>query len=231
MNRREWTACADPRAMLPFLQGKVSDRKLRLFACACCRRIIHLVEPHNRLMLDVAERYADGKAMDSELSSAAAALAAASAQAEGAAADDHLTSALYEAVTAVWQTLAIEAADAAWFVPICAAAAVADAANSDPSSAQWKACDQAESAAQADLLRDIVGNPLHPVEMSQLWLTPTAVAIANEIYEHRAFDRMHELSAALSEAGCADHELLAHCRSSGPHVRGCWAIDALSGRK
>ncbi len=35
----EWLARGDPGEMLVFLRGKASDRKLWLFACACCRRI------------------------------------------------------------------------------------------------------------------------------------------------------------------------------------------------
>src|SRR4051794_28318440 len=34
----EWLACADPTRMLEFLRGKINERKLRLFSCACCRR-------------------------------------------------------------------------------------------------------------------------------------------------------------------------------------------------
>jgi hypothetical protein len=35
----------------------------------------------------------------------------------------------------------------------------------------------------------------------------------------------------LLDAGCNDEELLAHCRSEGPHARGCWALDLILGRR
>jgi hypothetical protein len=61
MTENEWLACSDPESMLTFLKGKVSDRKLRLFACACCRRVQELAQFEVlRGAVDMSEQYADG---------------------------------------------------------------------------------------------------------------------------------------------------------------------------
>jgi len=63
------------------------------------------------------------------------------------------------------------------------------------------------------------------------WLTPTVIALAQAIYDEQAFDRMPVLADALEDAGCANAEILGHCRSPCPHVRGCWVVDLLLKRK
>jgi hypothetical protein len=61
MTEDEWRQCADPERMLDFLDGRANDRRLRLFACACCRSIWDLIDTDlHRRAVELAERFADG---------------------------------------------------------------------------------------------------------------------------------------------------------------------------
>src|SRR5262245_9712586 len=75
MTEWEWQACGDPERMLAHLQGRkrpaLSDRKLRLFACACCRRVWPLlIDPRSRRAVEVAEQFAEGRVGPLELDDA-----------------------------------------------------------------------------------------------------------------------------------------------------------------
>src|SRR4051794_14226933 len=67
MTEAEWRACTDPRRMLEALRDRASDRKLRLFAVACCRGMGRLLPDRSRHAVDAAERFADGQADEAEL--------------------------------------------------------------------------------------------------------------------------------------------------------------------
>ena len=72
MNERKWLACVEPHPMLAFLADEASDRKLRLFACACCRAVWPcMTDERGRLAVEVAERFADGGATAEEMQAAA----------------------------------------------------------------------------------------------------------------------------------------------------------------
>jgi hypothetical protein len=88
--------------------------------------------------------------------------------------------------------------------------------------------DSAERAAQAVLLREIVGNPFRPSAVDPSWLAwndRCVEHVARGIYEAWAFDHLPILHDALLDAGCDNEDILAHCCGAGPHVRGCWVID------
>ena len=71
MTEEGWLACTDPRRMLEFIQIRASDRKLRLFAVGCFKRLKSDFWTGPALTaIEFAERYADGSATRTELSHA-----------------------------------------------------------------------------------------------------------------------------------------------------------------
>jgi hypothetical protein len=87
-------------------------------------------------------------------------------------------------------------------------------------------------AEQVALLREIFGNPFRPVAVDPAWLTSDVLALARGIYEEKAFDRMPILADALQDAGCANEDVLTHCRDvTQLHVRGCWVVDLVLGKQ
>jgi hypothetical protein len=79
----------------------------------------------------------------------------------------------------------------------------------------------------SSLLRDIF--PFHPITLSPSWLTSTVSALAHQMYDSRDFSAMPILADALMDASCDNETILTHCRGPGPHVRGCFVIDLLTG--
>jgi hypothetical protein len=96
----------------------------------------------------------------------------------------------------------------------------------------------AAEAGQADLLRDLFGNPFRPLALDAGSLPPTVRDLAQAAYEER-LERNRELDPtrlailadALEEAGCTEPAVLDHLRGPGPHVRGCWPVDLVLARR
>jgi hypothetical protein len=90
-----------------------------------------------------------------------------------------------------------------------------------------------ENTALVDLTREMFGNPFRTVCLEPTWLMWNDGAVqkmAQAIYDGRRFADLPILADALEDAGCADADILTHCRTPGEHVRGCWVIDLLLGK-
>ena len=86
------------------------------------------------------------------------------------------------------------------------------------------------SQSEANLMRDIFGNPFRPVTLDPRWLSSTVLDLARTIYDERVFERMPILGDALMDSGCDSEEIIKHCQGTGPHVRGCWVVDLILGK-
>lgn len=75
----------------------------------------------------------------------------------------------------------------------------------------------------------VLGPPNRP-PADPAWLTGDVVALARGIQSDGAFERLPVLADALMDAGCDDADILGHCRSGGPHARGCWVVDLVLGK-
>lgn len=87
---------------------------------------------------------------------------------------------------------------------------------------------RAASVAEANLARDVFGNPLRPMSFASAWRTTIAVSLACHMYGSRDFSAMPILADALQDVGCDKDDILDHCRGPGPHVRGRWVVDLCS---
>ena len=68
MREAEWLESKDYHALLTNLRGRVSDRKFRLFACACVWHVWHLLaDERSRQAVLVAEQFADQQVSEAEL--------------------------------------------------------------------------------------------------------------------------------------------------------------------
>ncbi len=75
MTEAVWLVTDDPDWMLHQTVCRAArERKRRLFACACCRLVWHLLsDERSRRGVEVSEMYADGSASDEDLKVARAA--------------------------------------------------------------------------------------------------------------------------------------------------------------
>lgn len=246
MDAATWQSCGDTDQMLRWLieSGKATDRKLRLFGCACCRRVWPLlVDERLRHTVEVAELLADGLADESDWNEACAAARVALS---------NMILRKRQVAALVLRLGERDLRNAAG--PIAREVALAFARHQATDFELLLPYDLTEGRRQwapkldlhaydrlsfqeehhlCTLLRDI----FHPFRKGAInsempWRDEKVERIAQELCMERDFmpERMGLLADALEKTGCNDEEVLAHCRAGGVHVLGCWVLDLILGK-
>jgi hypothetical protein len=217
--------------MLVFLRDKASERKLRLFAVACCRRIWKLIpDKSGHRVVEQAERYADGLASQRQLGKARGACSPRALIRRPLFERDNGWFAMLAAVAcASNDVLEMEVAAMASAMAYSGCSLV-DGPDSSTTYPQRRKLRAQELSYQASLLREIFGNPFRSVTVGSAELTPAIKCLADSIYAERAFERMPVLGDALEEAGSNPLEVLVHFREPREHARGCWVLDVILGK-
>jgi hypothetical protein len=220
MTERDWLASNNPVRLLEHALPRSSHRKLRLFAAACARSVLPVLHDEEAARTTRAIELVEQITED------------------GTGADQ-----LRQLANEFFGGPAGTYAGTGWpSIPSIALARSAVARHvrwtarriieSGYAAGRSRVARRQLSLGWSHLLRDLFGPSFScPITADPRWLTSDALGLARGIYDERAFDRMPILADALLDAGCDQEELLTHCRSAGPHVRGCWAIDLILGKE
>jgi hypothetical protein len=212
--------------LLDFFRNRVSERKMRLLVCACCRasdpglslsRVV-------RSAVEVIENNVDGSATKGEMKKVS----------------DAAMRAYFGSWPAVRDGAQVKGTWLARLVGWAATRTDEQFSRTAELMSQPTMWDNLGLSLVTlnQRIHCIFGNSDYPVVPELTWLTPTVRTLAETSYLERDTtedslnsSRLAVLADALEDAGCTDADILEHLRGDGPHVRGCWAVDLLLGKE
>lgn len=198
--------------MLPFLWEDNNRRKSQLFACACFRSIWHVLDEQFRRAVGVVERAADGILNLTQRGD---------------------TGEFTELQQMVLEDREMEAAAILSLISEDTRQLVGNSSYYSLALGVEERSGWGRTA-QCELIRDVVGNPFRSISIEPFPLPAEVVRVAQAAYDQRSLPcgtlsnpHLRVLADALEEAGCANTDILSHCREAGTHVRGCWVVDLI----
>ena len=242
VTEQEWLESRAPSALLRYQRRLLGDqfpkdwsqrqaatpRKWRLFGCACVRRVWPWLSHAARMIIETTERFADAPPALAGLTEFRREVAAWSAKISCGFDSGNAALALASGIDMV-------AAGVGHARRVVGAKSATKGPREDRHANTRTALDR-EAGVQSDLARCVFGNPFRPITFDSACRTPTVASLASAAYDERQLPsgeldlhRLAVLADALVQAG-APGEVVAHLRSPGPHVRGCWAVDLCLGR-
>lgn len=207
MTEKEWLECTDPQIMLEFLKEKASDRKLRLFAVACCRKVGGFENEQAWKVINGAELYAEGQLGEEERASLLN------------------MSRLFWRYDAVCHYALSDMEDVLQIPRLCVER-LAYNIYFDPY--VWQ-CHLTRCLFN-NPFHSIVINPAWRTPMVSS-LAQAAYQERQLPSSQLDASRLAVLADALEDAGCDDEVILGHLRQTSEHYRGCWAVDLVFGKK
>jgi hypothetical protein len=222
-----WNGCEDTRLLLQtlgpqiqlpqrngemkFLLPELVDRKYRLFACGCLRRIwkpLYFWQP----TVVAVERWADGLATREDV-------------------DNALREGL-GFVTLTGTPVPGRLRSLTDPMTLCEICTSANRTGAELAARVLRYQDNVPGT--ADVLRDLFGPlPFREITTEERWLWTQDRAVQHlveAITQEGRFEDVPILGDALEDAGCTNQEILDHCRSGKEHWRGCWVVDMLRGK-
>lgn len=233
MTEAEWLGAKFADPLLEFIEPTVSDRKLHYYAIACARRITPLLtHPSSLDGIDVLEQFAEGKCSAEHLEKL----------------KWHIEGAAYcvESGYAPWLDVLTQLTESMWLEIIeypteiigdprsiitYAAYYIDGIVSRVPRERQRPIPTHYGLFRPVWLVYEIFGNPFRRVKFKSKWRSETVLSLAHQMYDSKNFSAMPILADALEDSDCDSEDLLNHCRGPGPHVRGCWAVDAILTKK
>lgn len=227
MTEAEWKLSTDLKRMIEFIAFRLTERKVRLFGYACCRRVSHLLaDPRCRETADTIFRWVEGACPQPDIGSLFAAVESAQEEIDRRHPyPEWRRTPANSAVGAVYWLLKTQP-DHSMYTAACWAAealgweAVELLRPGQDIRNERTIVEDCEHRHQCNLIRHIVGNPFHPYPAFSSPLAVLELARAMDAGQHCRLP----LSDALEESGHT--ELAEHFRQAD-HPKGCWALDLI----